>query len=161
MKYIKLKDLLKEDYENADSPLGMTAMKKIHISNFDEFTRSYLITALWSSTDNLEDNGGDPLDKNYDIKDIEHNTLLKMVGDCKDFQQKHKTLYLDGGWNETQAGRDFWLTRNGHGTGFWDVELHNPKKEKIGEELTKYAKSYGTYDLFLCDGRQEGMICGG
>jgi hypothetical protein len=41
----------------------------------------------------------------------------------------------------TQAGHDFWLTRNGHGTGFWDRE------EIYGEfhanRFTEMAQSFG------------------
>lgn len=34
-----------------------------------------------------------------------------------------------------QAGHDFWLTRNGHGTGFWD------RPEVYGDELSEYLTS--------------------
>ena len=37
-----------------------------------------------------------------------------------------------------QAGHDFWLTRNGHGAGFWDGDW-----QKYGEMFTKIAQSFG------------------
>lgn len=37
------------------------------MGKLDAFTRQYLETALWSSTDNSRDDGGGPLDQNYDI----------------------------------------------------------------------------------------------
>ena len=37
-----------------------------------------------------------------------------------------------------KAGYDFWLTRNGHGAGFWDGDW-----PKYGEMFTKMAKSFG------------------
>lgn len=39
---------------------------------------------------------------------------------------------------EARAGHDFWLTRQGHGTGFWDRGLG-----EIGDKLTDACKSYG------------------
>jgi len=40
---------------------------------------------------------------------------------------------------EAQAGHDFWLTRNGHGTGFWD----RPEIYKNAELLTAKAQKFG------------------
>lgn len=47
---------------------------------------------------------------------------------------------------EEQAGGDFWLTRNGHGAGFWERGLG-----ELGTRLTEAAKAYGTSDLYLTD----------
>lgn len=116
---------------------------------------------MWSSTDNLEDNGGKPLDKKYTLEDFETNTLEKMIRDCKDFQQKYGEIYYNAGWSDTEAGHDFWLTRNGHGTGFWDRGYNDEEKEEVGKILTKAAKSYGEFNLYLGDGAYDGMICGG
>jgi hypothetical protein len=30
--------------------------------------------------------------------------------------------YASGDYSEERAGHDYWLTRNGHGAGFWDRE---------------------------------------
>lgn len=40
-----------------------------------------------------------------------------------------------------KAGHDFWLTRSGHGAGFWDRGLG-----ELGERLTKASKAYGSPD---------------
>ena len=55
--------------------------------------------------------------------------------------------------DDEKAGRDFWLTRNGHGTGFWDEGLGG----KLGDALTKKAEAYGSYDLYVGD---DGLIHG-
>jgi hypothetical protein len=39
------------------------------------------------------------------------------------------------------AGHDFWLTRNGHGAGFWDRGMG-----MLGDELTAACKPYGSAD---------------
>ena len=37
----------------------------------DDFTRQYLITALWSTTDEADESGGEPLDENFDVDDLD------------------------------------------------------------------------------------------
>src|SRR5208282_4942052 len=36
-------------------------------ANIDKFTQAYIVAALWSSNDNSDPSGGEPLDSNYDI----------------------------------------------------------------------------------------------
>lgn len=43
-------------------------------------------------------------------------------------------------------GHDFWLTRNGHGAGFWDRGLG-----KLGTQLTELCKPYGSTYAYLGD----------
>jgi hypothetical protein len=119
----------------------------------DAFTRAYLDTALWSTTDNADENGGEPLDKNHSIGDIDPATLNKMIADCADFQERFGRLIDDGGQGDEQAGHDFWLTRNGHGAGFWDGDWPKPQ----ATELTNASKTYGEFDLYIGD---DGVIYG-
>ena len=44
------------------------------------------------------------------------------------------------------AGHDFWLTRNGHGAGFWDRGLG-----EAGKKLTDAAHAFGECNLYLGD----------
>lgn len=114
------------------------------------FLRAYIECALWSSTDNADETGGAPLDANYSIEDIDPDTLVQMRLDCKDFQESSARLlaqaYATGHYDESQAGHDFWLTRNGHGAGFWDRGLG-----ATGEALTRDAKAHGSVDLYVGD----------
>src|SRR6266852_1896131 len=77
--------------------------------SMDAFTRQYIITALWSSMDNSNDQGGEPLDANYGPEDIAPETLVSIKYDCEAFQHDHAE---DIGGDVEQAGHDFWLTRN-------------------------------------------------
>ncbi len=43
------------------------------------------------------------------------------------------------------AGHDFWLTRQGHGAGFWDRPEVYGKSQ--AERLTQLAETFGEYDL--------------
>jgi hypothetical protein len=127
----------------------------------DKFTEAYIECALWSSTDNSNDSGGDPLDDNYGVEDIAPKTLEEMKSDCADFQESFGDLIAD---DLERAGHDFWLTRNGHGAGFWDGDWQQPmptehesagRYRTVGEFLTAMSKPYGSVDLYVGD---DGMI---
>lgn len=117
----------------------------------DKFTEAYIECALWSSTDEADE----PLDANYSIDDIAWSALESMVADCKDFQESQaETLaawYNECGESEERAGHDFWLTRNGHGAGFWDRWNSGTPQGKIGRKLTDAAHVYGECNLYVGD----------
>lgn len=121
----------------------MSNTTKIQYDQLDDFTKAYIIAALWSSN---EDNG-DPLDANYDGTHIHEDSLQSIYEDCKKFQHENACLWDDkesgsGEWNiDQQAGHDFWLTRNGHGVGFWDRPKIYGEDDK--DELTDACKEYG------------------
>jgi len=112
----------------------------VNANALDEFTRSYITAALWSSTDD----DGTPLDGKYSIEDIAPSTLEAMVKDCQQFQQQNAEALEEKG--DTQGGHDFWLTRNGHGAGFWDGDW-----PENGKALTLASKKFGEADLYVGD----------
>lgn len=115
------------------------------MSDLDAFTRAYVECALWSSTDNADESGGEPLDSNYCVEDVADATIARMIRDCSDFQQAQADLLAFAG-DAAQNGHDFWLTRNGHGAGFWD-RGYGPK----GETLSAMCRAYGSVDLYVGD----------
>ena len=127
--------------------------------DLEDFVDSYIEAALWSTNDESDESGGEPLDQNYDSSDIAEETEDEMVADCKQFLDKAWSLLeeapdeIDGYPKIEMAGYDFWMTRNGHGVGFWESEW--PKS--IGEKLTKLSKRFGTYNLYVGD---DGKIYG-
>ena len=116
----------------------------------DRFTRAYVECALWSSTDESTPQGGVPLDKNYTITDLDPDTLAAMVQDCQKFQEENAA---DIAGECDRAGHDFWLTRNGHGAGFWDGDW----PDDSGGRLTEASKKYGEFNLYVGD---DGLIHG-
>lgn len=116
-------------------------------SKLDEFTEAYIEAALWASTDNSDDRGGQPLDKNYGASDIAPATLAKMVADCKAFQGAN---WDDIKSDPRKAGIDFWLTRNHHGSGFWAGDW----PRAAGKRLTEDSHAYGVYDLSVGDDKR-------
>ena len=105
----------------------------------DTFTQSYIETALWSSTGDDER----PLDDKYTPSDLTVATLAKMKSDCDRFQRENARDLESG--SDSRGGHDFWLTRNGHGAGFWDGDWPEPQATR----LTDAAKSFGSFDLYV------------
>lgn len=114
-------------------------------SDLDDFLDHYIICALWSSTDNSRDDGGDPMDKNYGPEDIDATVLDNLKSECADFIEANLSDLAS--MDAEQAGHDFWLTRNGHGAGFWDRGLGD-----LGHRLSDASKVYGSCDLYVGDG---------
>ena len=84
-------------------------------------------------------------------------SLAKIREDCQSFLEQAGDLIIgkctrSGGWftDLECAGHDFWLTRNGHGAGFWDGDW-----PETGERLTELAKAFGSSDTYAGD---DGMV---
>ena len=118
------------------------------LKELDTFTLQYLETALWSSTDNADECGGEPLDANYGVEDFTRAALVQAVQDCKDFQEANEDMLGTDGNDDSRAGHDFWLTRNGHGAGFWDGDWPTH-----GDTLTVASKVYGEVYLYPYRGK--------
>lgn len=130
----------------------MSAMADLDIT-LGEMLTGYIVCALWSSHDWSED-GEDQgnLDDTYDAEDLTTGTADEMRADCADFLQANYADCVEmmaRGFDPGQLGHDFWLTRNGHGTGFWDRGLG-----ELGERLSAAAKVYGSVDLYVTDDGQ-------
>ena len=121
-------------------------------SDLNSFARAYVECALWSTNDNSTESGGHPLDKNYGPKDIAPETLARMAEDCRQFQEDNAADLTESGLSDERAGHDFWLNRNGHGSGFWDEG-----NDDSFRRLSDASHVWGTFDLYLGD---DGQIYG-
>lgn len=115
----------------------------------DRFTIAYLECALWSSTDEADPAGGQPMDSNYSIDDCTQSFLRQAAADCLVFQRDNAEL-LEHAGGEEMDGHDFWLTRNRHGAGFWDRGYFKP----IEDGLTDAAHAFGEVNLYVIDNGQ-------
>lgn len=119
-------------------------------TDLDHFTRSYLATALWTDEEQIREDGAEADYDSFHVTVIE-----RAVKDCREFQEKAADLLAiayDGDYDEGKAGHDFWLTRNGHGAGFWDGDL-DKIEEGLGDKLTAIAKDMGAYSLYVGDNK--------
>ncbi len=82
------------------------------------FLSGYLEAALWTDEEHIP--GLDSLT----IFDADQATLAEATRLCRDFETANADAldryYELSGRSDSDAGYDLWLTRNGHGTGFWD-----------------------------------------
>ncbi len=118
------------------------------IDSLDVFTLGYIECMLWSSTDESTPSGGHPLDDNYNINNLTIKALIQCRDDCTDFQESNTELLAQAG-NAGRNGHDFWLTRNGHGAGFWDRGY----PDKVGKGLTDASKVYGSVNPYTHKGK--------
>jgi hypothetical protein len=118
-----------------------------------EFIEAYINAALFTSTDD----DCEPLDSSVSIDDLPPYTIARLATDCWRFLSNVnvctdlcKAIALtsdrDKSYTFAGAGHDFWLTRNGHGAGFWDRDLG-----KIGDKLSSNAKLLGERYLYVGD----------
>jgi hypothetical protein len=116
-----------------------------------DFVRSYIESALWSSTDG----DGTPLDDSkYADTELAPETLKRFEEDCENFRSQYAKLIsgLDDSVlrsfpPDSHIPHDFWLTRNHHGAGFWDGDYPEP----LATQLTDLAHSFGECDLYVGD----------
>lgn len=129
----------------------------------DTAFEAYMKCALWSTTGD----GEEPLDACYDEDNISPETRKQMLEDITAFMNGHEAdikLWMHNVPNgsavqrdyssASQAGHDFWLTREGHGAGFWEPEWTRLPTNP-GTRLTEAAKVYGGFHLYVGD---DGMI---
>ena len=126
--------------------------------DLEEFFDSYIETILWSTSDESDESGGVPMNENYSPDDVAPECLSAMKADCKKFLDKHGAAInaVDPYFlskqhtNMVMAGYDFWMTRVGHGVGFWAGDWPDP----LGDELTETSEQFGEVWPYVGDDGQ-------
>jgi hypothetical protein len=106
---------------------------------------AYVECAFWSSV-HFEDETSDGVPFDEIDAELAPEALASMRADVEAFMNDPDLADDLALWDDGQVGHDLWLTRNGHGTGFWDRG-----KGTAGERLSDAAHAYGTSDLYLGD----------
>lgn len=125
----------------------------------DDFTQAYIEALFWIENEpstitsdrvtargavrkawakRVEEGQQKDVPGDYGVSDLAPETFARIVADCKQFQELYADLLTrayetesDKAYTESSAGHDFYLTRNGHGAGFWDRGLGD-----VGDELS-------------------------
>lgn len=111
----------------------------LSFSDLDEFTQGYIEALFFTSEcpqvateefktaehqEAMREGAADgvlPCDVGF--ADLAPETLQAIIADCRAWQESNAELLAAAyarDYSAEQAGRDYWFTRNGHGTGFWD-----------------------------------------
>jgi hypothetical protein len=118
--------------------LGVKTVKN-PVPVWPEFVDAYLEAALWASATE----SGEPLDKNYTVRDFTQEAIDQAVKDSNDFIRANLKDLEAASSDQSQHGHDFWLTRNHHGAGFWDRGYG-----AFGDRLTAAAHAYGEVNAY-------------
>ena len=114
------------------------AMSKAFIR---QFIGGYTEAALWSGLDDGEDFDG-----------LSPETELEMARECEEFITSNEELFnraVAFGQSAAALGHDLWLTRCGHGAGYWDRGLG-----ELGDILADKASLVGERWLYVGDNKQ-------
>jgi len=111
----------------------------------DNFVASYLATAEWVTCDSKTKGF---TKKAKQIAKNECLDFMKMI--CENFKPDEAVAILtyQGQDLSCLAGHDFYLTRNGHGAGFWDKDIYDTLAENGCDKLTELAKITGSADAY-------------
>jgi hypothetical protein len=112
-----------------------------------DMTRSYLQTALYTSSD--ED--GRPLDRDYSESNFSADAMTKADQDVTKFAFDNGHLYVRIGMSSADAARLFWYARTGSGITFMDNFTTGTVEYQIAQRLQANAEKYGVADVYAGD----------
>ena len=131
-----------ERYGTPD-PLGANKAKQISEAttlplNIDQIVSSYLETALWSTEE--QENGLE----GKSIADVDKMSVQGAKKDVIDFLRQAETQAPDElqSYDAKALGHNLWLSRNGHGAGFFDEN---------NDKLQDIARNMKGVDMYLGD----------
>ncbi|MFC8797281.1 hypothetical protein ACFT2C_06085 [Promicromonospora sp. NPDC057138] len=136
-------------HDDADpsSPAGLWPRLTAHLREFDQQVDdaiwAYTNAALWTDGDHIEQrtDGG-----SWSPDDLDPASRATLEHEVRRFLTVHRESIAQAreavaGYDGAQIGHDLWLTRNGHGTGFWDRGLGD-----AGDHLSDAVRGH-TVDL--------------
>ena len=135
--------------------------------DLDAFTQGYIEALFFTEEESLAgEDGGDAPYSQSAVKgfgDLAPEALARIIADCAAFTASPAYVAAKAAWDdttadesrlagfpmdeETRAGHDFWLTRNGHGAGFWDGDWPEPHASALNDA----AKAFGEAETYLGD----------
>ena len=115
----------------------MTIPSFIETPNFETFKAAYQACMLFA--DLPEENS------ELGAENISEQAEKQIWIDCVYFYGNYAHFWGD---SHEQAGHDFWLTRNGHGAGFWD---RGETYKDAGQYLTMVSEAIGVQNLSVDD----------
>lgn len=126
---------------------GFKHSRMLAWADLDAFTQGYIEAMFFTWPEDEGDYIGGITSPGF--ADLARETLARIIADCDSFQQQEAanlSAAYGVDYDATQAGRDFWFTRGGHGVGFWDSGLGD-----LGDKLSHAARDYGNLDAYLGD----------
>lgn len=112
-----------------------------------DFFAGYIECAMWADAPRGDD--GEELEDARDPEGEELRAIAEEAGGwfCRNFGELAKAAN-GAGYSWARAGHDFWLTRNGHGAGYWD---RDELPDDLRDRLSDAARKAGTVTLYRGD----------
>lgn len=112
------------------------------------FVVGYVTAMFWTEQPDEDVRPGE-FTKNYDVPGgwdtFSEEEQNRIVAACSDFARKMAPFLT--AYPDEEAGHDFWLTRNGHGCGFWENDYGSPEDcEALTEESRKWGEAFVSFD---------------
>lgn len=158
----KLTEMVKPPMLVYDKKLGTwVERQKIDRTNLGPMVEGYIECALWAETcgDFFSDKSYSDL--GFDVTDITERCLAQMIRDCVHFANQNDwnlIMHLGSKFNknpkytERNFGHDFWLSRNGHGAGFFDHKKPQSDNDPtIWDVFQLNAVKTGPCELYLTE----------
>jgi len=146
---------------------------RLKTSEREEFTKGYISTALWCDVmvykhdDDCPckkpSDDGDAYDSDtctceepemvssgseHDESDLAEDALKTLTDDAHAFYADNIEDLRASTLSMERAGHNFWLTRNRHGSGFWDDKSQGSAEADAAlDKLTEASHSYGSQNL--------------
>ncbi len=114
----------------------------------DPFLRAYLDAALW--TTDPSPGQGDYVEsgRSLDIWPLIPADFISAAKvDCAKFEAENAELLEKAGDFE-QNGHDFWLSRNGHGSGFFDHDYDENVRDGLQEAARRFGECWLDEGIF-------------
>ena len=131
------------EYSMNEDDIYEALMADFDLNEDDSFRdRDNFVTAYIGAAEELAD------DEEFEDGHIDWSSegMANMERDAELFFSKAEKLMQKTGGDPRQHGTDFWLTRNGHGAGFWDRGYGD-----LGDKLTAFANKFGEVHVYKGD----------
>ena len=120
-------------------------------SGLSDFATGYLECAEWTDLESLSERWLEETGTEMpEIQGWSPDAIKQAVDDCTAFESSNAedlaTYYAISGRNEGSAGHDFWLSRNGHGAGYFDRG-----NDPVFDRLQSAARTWSSRDVYVSD----------
>jgi hypothetical protein len=117
------------------------------LRGLSDFERGYIDAMFFTNGDTGDDERPWLLNE-LGTRRLTRKALVRIKADCGAFlaafvspgRTVAEVIAAQENYDEEQAGRDFWYTRQGHGVGFW---CRDELAEAVGDALSRAAKAQG------------------
>lgn len=106
--------------------------------DIDKVVAAYLECAIWLG---ITEDETPYDDAGFKVDNIDPESRQQAREDCARFCRENESDLLLSELDDEQIGHDFWLTRNGHGAGFWS-RVDGIIGDRLSEACEKIGEAY-------------------